>query len=158
MIVLAYTSTHQLRTEPDARRFWIIGILMSLRDNATRMEVRFGETDAMLYHRVDGRDWEIATVSEDLFPELKPALRSVSRLLSPERPDFTITAGLPDARMEPQEIGWLTFDLDQRLIDLVVRIDPREPFGYVQIDIEYPEEAELGGLAGAALAEYYDDE
>ena len=81
---------------------------------------------------------------------MKPALRRVARLVAPERPDFTITAGLPDARFEPQQVGWLTFQIDQRLIDLPVRIDPREPFGMVQIEIEHPDEAELSGVAGEA--------
>ena len=37
-----------------------------------------------------------------------------------------------------------------------MRIDPREPYGFIQVDIEYPDEMELAGLAGAALAEYYE--
>jgi len=154
--VLAFTSADDLRAEPDARRFWVLAVLLALREKATRLEVRFGDGDAILYHRVDGRDWELAAVSEELFPEIKPALRGVCRLVAPERPDFTVTAGLPDARVEPQEIGWLTFELDQRLVDLAVRIDPREPYGHVQIDIEYPDEAGLGGLAGQALDDYYE--
>jgi len=154
--LLSYTTAEDLRAEPDARRFWLLGILMSLRDRADRMEVRFGDGDATLYHRVKGRDWELTPVAEDLFATLKPTVRGVSRLVAPQRPDFTITAGLPDARTELQEIGWLTFELEQHLIDLAVRIDPREPYGFIQVDIEYPDEMELAGLAGAALAEYYE--
>ena len=156
--MLVYSTSDQLRTEPDITRFWVLGILMSLRDRASRMEVRFGDGDATLYHRVGDRDWELTPVGEGLFGQLKPSLRAVARLVAPERPSFTVTAGLPDARVEPQEIGWLTFELEQHLIDLAVRIDPREPYGFVQIDFEYPEEMELAGLAGAALAEYYEAE
>ncbi len=154
--MLAYSSPDALRAEPDARRFWVLAVLLALREKATRLEVRFGDGDAMLYHRVEGKDWELADVSEELFPELKPALRQVARLVAPERPGFTVMAGLPDGRVEPQEVGWLTFDLEQHLIDLPVRIDPREPYGFIEIQIEYPEEAELSGLAGQALDAYYE--
>jgi hypothetical protein len=154
--LLVYTTAEQLRQEPDIHRFWVLGILMSLRDKASRMEVRFGEGEATLYHRVQDRDWELTPVGEELFEELKPSLRKMAKLVAPERPDFTITAGPKDARMESQQVGWLTFDLDQNLIDLLVRIDPREPFGFIQIDFEYPEEMPLSGLAGQALAEYYE--
>lgn len=153
--MLTFTTADALRAEPDPHRFWILAILLALREEATRLELRFGDGTAMLYHRVAGRDWEISVVEEDLFPDLKPTLRTVARLVSPERPGFTVTAGLPVAREERQEIGWLTFSLDQRLIDLPVRLDPREPYGFVEIAIEYPEEAELGGLAGEALSDYY---
>ena len=153
--MLSFTTADELRAEPDPRRFWILAVLLALREGATRLEVRFGDGTAMLYHRVAGRDWEISVVDEELFPKLKPALRAAARLVSPERPGFTVTAGLPGVREERQEIGWLTFSLDQRLIDLSVRLDPREPYGSVEVAVEYPEEAELGGLAGDALAEYY---
>lgn len=153
--MLTFTTADELRGEPDARRFWVLAVLLALREGATRLEVRFGDGGAMLYHRVDGRDWEIAAVDEELFAELKPSLRIACRLVSPERPGFVVTAGLASAREEPQEVGWLTFSLDQRLIDLPVRLDPREPYGSVEIAIEYPAEAELGGLAGEALADYY---
>ncbi len=154
--MLTYTTAEDLKREPDARRFWLLGILTCLRDRADRLEVRFGDGDATLYHRVKGRDWELTPVSEELFEELKPTVRAVSKLVAPQRPDFTVTAGLPTGRIEPQEIGWLTFELEQHLIDLAVRIDPREPYGFIQVDFEYPEEMELSGLAGAALAEYYE--
>jgi len=154
--LLIYTTPEDLRAEPDQRRFWLLGILTCLRDRADRLEVRFGDGDATLYHRVQGRDWELTPVSEELFETLKPTVRGFAKLVTPQRPDFTITAGLPNVRTEPQEIGWLTFELEQHLIDLPVRIDPREPFGFIQVDFEYPEEMELAGLAGAALAEYYE--
>jgi len=156
--MLSYLSVEQLRSEPDVRRFWVLGILMCLRDRAARMEVRFGEGDAVLYHRVQGRDWELTSVDAELFEQLKPSLRSVARLVAPQRPEFTVMAGLPSGRIELQEIGWLTFELEQHLIDLAVRVDPREPYGFIQIDFEYPEEMELAGLAGLALAEYYGGE
>ena len=154
--MLIHTTAEALRREPDARRFWILAVLLGLREKAGRVEVRFGDGDAVLYHRVEGRDWELAAVDDDLFPLLKPELRKVARLVAPERPEFTVTAGPPDATMESQQIGWLTFDLGQRLIDLAVRIDPREPYGSIQLDIEYPDLGELSGLAGEALDAYYE--
>ena len=146
--MLTYTNADELRAEPDPRRFWILAVLLALREGATRLEVRFGDGVALLYHRVAGRDWEISAVDDELFPDLKPALRSIAKLIRPERPGFIMTAGLNSAREEPQEIGWLTFSLDQRLIDLPVRLDPREPDGFVEIGVEYPEEAELGRTGG----------
>lgn len=154
--MLSFDSAEQLRDEPDAVRFWHLAVLTALRDKAEQIEVRFGDDGtALLYHRVAGRDWELAPVSEDLFPELKPVLRGAARLVAPERPEGQITFGVADARLEPQEIGWLTYQLQGHILDLAVRIDPREPWGSVRLDIEYPEEQELSGLAAEALASYY---
>jgi hypothetical protein len=154
--LLRYSSPLELKQEPDARRFWILAIMMCLRDKSTRLEVRVGEGDATVYQRTQGRDWELSAVDEELFPELKPTLREVSRLVTPERPEFTVVAGLPEGRVEKQEVGWLTFEVDQHLLDIVVRIDPREPYGFLQLDFEYPDEMELSGVAGMALADYYE--
>jgi hypothetical protein len=154
--MLVLESTDQLHDEPDAVRFWHLAVLTALRDKAERIEVRFGEDGtALLYHRVAGRDWELASVPEELFSELKPALRAAARLVAPERPEGQVTFGVPGARLEPQEVGWLTYQLGGHLIDLVVRLDPREPWGGVRVEIEYPEEQELAGLAADALASYY---
>jgi hypothetical protein len=79
-------------------------------------------------------------------------------LISPERPEGQITFGIPDARLEPQEIGWLTYQLRGHLFDLTVRIDPREPYGSITLGIEYPEEQEASGLAAEILADYYSNE
>jgi hypothetical protein len=152
--VLVFDSTDQLRSEPAARQFWHIAVLMALRDGAERIEVRFAEDGAIVYNRVDGRDWELTPVADDVFPNLKPELRQAARLVAPERPEVTVSAGLPDARYEPAEIGWLTYQLRGRLIDLAVRIDPREPWGAITLDLEHPDE--LSGLAADALAEYYE--
>lgn len=153
--MITFTTVADLRDEPDARRFWHLAVLMALRDKAERVEVRFGEDgDAVLYNRVDGRDWELAPVDPDLFPQLKPTLREIARLVAPERPDGQITFGVPHARLEPMEVGWLTYQLGNGLFDMVVRIDPREPFGGITIELEYPEE--MAGLAAKALAAYYD--
>jgi len=156
--LLTFDSAVQLRAEPDPRRFWHLAVLMALRDKAERVEVRFTEDGGVLYNRIDGRDWELASVPDDVFPFLKPELRAVARLVAPERPDVTVSAGLPDARHEPFEIGWLTYQLDRRLIDLAVQINPQEPWGGITIEFEHPEE--LAGLAADALAAYYeiDDE
>lgn len=154
--MLTFDSPEQLRLESDPIRFWHLAILMALRDKAERIEVRFGEdASALLYHRVGGRDWELASVDEELFHELKPTLRAVSRLVAPERPEGQITFGMPDARLEPQENGWLTYQLGGHLFDLLVRIDPREPFGGITLTIEHSEEQEAAGLAAEALSEYY---
>jgi hypothetical protein len=153
--MLAFTTAAELRAEPDPRRFWHLAILMALRDKAERVEVRFGEDDeAVLYNRVAGRDWELAPVDPELFPDLKPTLREIARLVAPERPDGQITFGVPNARLEPMEVGWLTYQLGNGLFDMVVRIDPREPYGGITVELEYPEE--MAGLAAEALAAYYE--
>ena len=61
-------------------------------------------------------------------------------------------AGVPGARYEPLEAGWLTYQIGGQWIDLLVRIDPREPFGFIQFDIDGA--AEFSEAAGEALAEY----
>lgn len=156
--MLTFDTAEQLRSEPDAIRFWHLAVLMGLRDKAERVEVRFGEdASALLYHRVAGRDWELAAVEEDLFYELKPTLRAVSRLVAPERPEGQITFGIAEARLESQENGWLTYQLGGHLFDLLVRIDPREPFGGITLTIEHSEEQEAAGLAAEALSDYYAD-
>lgn len=155
--MLSYTDANSLKAEPDARRFWHLAILMSLRDKAESIEVRFGETgDALLYHRVGGKDWELATVDEELFDQLKPTLRQVAKLVTPQRPDGIITFGIGDARLELQECGWLTYQIEGHLCDLAVRLDPREPFGFIRLDIEHAEMQELSGHAAEALADYYE--
>lgn len=157
--LLTFDTPDRLRSEPDALRFWHLAVLMALRDKAERIEVRFGEEEtALLYHRVAGRDWELAAVDEELFPHLKPTLRQVARLVAPERPEGQITFGVPDARLEPQEIGWLTYQLGGHLFDIAVRIDPREPYGEITLTIEHAEEQEAAGLAAEALADYYAEE
>ena len=153
--MLVFESPEQLRAEPDPRRFWHLAVLMALRDKAERVEVRFTEDGGVLYNRIDGRDWEVAPVTDEVFPFLKPELRAVARLVAPERPDVSVSAGLPDARHEPFEIGWLTYQIDGRLIDLAVRINPQEPWGGITIEFEHPDE--LAGLAADALAAYYED-
>ena len=156
--MLTFDTADALRAEPDARRFWHLAILTALRDKAERVEVRFAEDQtALLYHRIGGRDWEIAPVDDDLFPHLKPAIRSVARLVAPERPDGQITFGVANARLEPQEIGWLTYQVGGHAFDLAVRVDPREPYGSVTLEIEFAEEQEAAGLAADALADYYAD-
>ncbi len=159
--MLTYESAQQVAAEPQALRFWHLAILIALRDKAERLELRFDDSGGgLLYHRVQGRDWEVAPAAVEFFAELKPAIRSVARLVAPERPDGIITYGIPDARLEVQEIGWLSYQLLGHVIDLAVRIDPREPYGYVCLEIEHAEEQEVAGLAASALADYYaaDDE
>jgi hypothetical protein len=156
--VLVLETSEQLQLEPPARQFWHLAVLMALRDRAEQVEVRFTESAGVLYHRVEGRDWEVAVVPESVLPELKPVLRAAARLVDPERPEVTVTAGLPEARFEPRQVGWLTYQIRDRLIDLVVRIDPREPWGGITLVIEYPDEQGIAGLAADALAAYYERE
>jgi hypothetical protein len=150
--MLIHESADQLLVEPPARRYLHIVILNALRDLATRVEIRFAEYGALLYYRVDDRDWELAPPPDELFPLLKPTLREVARLVRPERPEVSVLVGVPGARYEPLEAGWLTYQLDGRSLDLLVRIDPREPFGYIQFDIVSA--AEFAEAAGEALTEY----
>jgi hypothetical protein len=149
--VLAYESADQLLAEPDARRFLHVIILNALRDKATQLEIRFGEFGGLLYYRIDGRDWELTPPPDEIYPLLKDAVREVSRLVQPERPEFTVMYGVPGARYEPLEAGWLTYQLGGQWLDLAVRIDPREPYGFIRFDIDTDDFAEA---AGEALAEY----
>jgi hypothetical protein len=150
--VLVFESVDQLLAEPDARRYLHVIILNALRDGATRLEIRFTEDGGLLYYRIDGRDWELAPPPEEIYPLLKPTVRQVARLVQPERPEVTVVASLPEARFEPLEAGWLTYQLGSIWADLAVRIDPREPFGFIRFDIDHA--AEFSSAAGDALAQY----
>jgi len=150
--VLAYESADQLLAESDARRYLHVVILNAIRDKASRLEIRFAEDGGLLYYRVEDRDWELSPPPDELYPLLKDAVREVSRLVSPERPDVQVFAGVPGARYEPLECGWLTYHLGGQWLDLCVRIDPREPFGGIRFDIEGA--ADFAEAAGEALAEY----
>ena len=154
--MLVYESTEQLVAEPPARRYLHTMLLTALRDNATRVEVRFGDDAGMLYYRVDGRDWELAPPPDDVYPLLKHEVRAVARLVQPERPDVTVMAAVPGARYEAMEIGWLTYQLGAYWMDVAVRIDPREPYGSIQFDMDTPEEfADTAGEVLAGIAESY---
>jgi hypothetical protein len=152
--VLVFDSPDQLRAESEPVRFLHLMLLSCLRDRAERIEFRSVEDGWMLYQRIDGRDWEMFPPPESVQPALKQTIRAASRLVAPERPEVTVSAGLPDALYEPAEIGWLTYQLRGRLLDLAVRIDPREPWGSITLDLEHPDE--LSGSAADALAEYYE--
>lgn len=150
--MLVHESADQLLAESDARRYLHVVILNALRDKATQLEVRFGDDGGLLYYRIDGRDWELTPPPDDLYPLLKDAVREASRLVPPERPELTVIAGVPGGRYEPLEAGWLTYQLGGRWLDLAVRIDPREPFGFIRFDIDGADE--FADDAGDALAEY----
>ena len=150
--MLVYESADQLLAESDARRYLHVVILNALRDRATRLEIRFAEDGGLLYYRVEDRDWELAPPPDELYPLLKETVREASRLVSPERPDVQVLAGVPGARYEALECGWLTYHLGGQWLDLCVRIDPREPFGGIRFDIEGG--ADFAEAAGEALAEY----
>lgn len=150
--MLVFESADQLLAEPEAGRFLHVVILNALRDKATQLEVRFGEDGGLLYYRVEGRDWELSAPPDEVYPVLKDTVRTASRLVSPERPELTVIAGVPGARYEPLEAGWLTYQLGGRWLDLAVRIDPREPHGFIRFDIDGAEE--FADDAGEALAEY----
>jgi hypothetical protein len=157
--LLVYESTEQLLAETDARRYLHVILLTALRDKATQLEVRFGEDSGMLYYRVEGRDWELPPPDDDVYPLLKQEVRAAARLVQPERPDVTVMAAPPGARYEALEVGWLTYQLGGYWLDVAVRIDPREPFGFIRFDIDSPEEfADAAGDALAGLAEGYANE
>ena len=150
--MLVYESIAQLLSEPPPRRYLHTVILTALRDKAERVEVRFMEGEGTLYYRVDGRDWELTSPPEDIYPVLKETVRNAARLVQPERPELTVMFGVPDARFEPLETGWLTYQIGGYCVDVVVRIDPREPFGYIRFDIDQAED--FADAAGEALSDY----
>jgi hypothetical protein len=150
--VLVYESTAQLMAEPEPRRYLHTVLLTALRDKAERVEVRFGEEGGMLYYRVEGRDWELMPPPDDIYPLLKDTVRQAARLVRPERPDLTVMFGAEGARFEPMEVGWLTYSIGGYWADMVVRIDPREPYGSIRIDIDDPQD--FADLAGDALSDY----
>lgn len=150
--MLIYESTEQLLAESEPRRYLHSVILTALRDKAAQVEVRFGEGEGMLYYRVDGRDWELMPPPEEIYPVLKDTVREAARLVRPERPDTTVMFGVPDARFEPMEAGWMTYQLGSYWVDIAVRIDPREPYGFIRFDIDEAEE--FADAAGEALAAY----
>lgn len=150
--MLIHESAEQLLDDSESRRYLHIIILNALRDLATRLEIRFAEYGALLYYRVDGRDWELAPPEDDIAAQLKTVVRAVSRLVQPERPEVAVLVGVPGARYEPLEAGWLTYQLDGRSLDLLVQIDPREPFGFIRFDI--PGSGEFAEAAGEALTAY----
>ncbi len=150
--MLVFESADQLLAEPEPRRFLHVVILNALRDKATQLEVRFGDDGGLLYYRLAGRDWELAPPPDEVYPLLKDTVRAASRLVQPDRPELTVIAGVPGARYEPLEAGWLTYQLGGRWLDLAVRIDPREPYGFIRLDIDGADE--FAEAAGEALAEY----
>jgi hypothetical protein len=150
--VLTYESAEQLLAEPEPRRFLHVVILNALRDRATRLEVRFAGDGGLLYYRIEGRDWELTPPPDEVYPHLKDTVRAAARLVRPERPEVTVLAGVPGARYEPLEAGWLTYQLGGQWLDLLVRIDPREPYGFIRFDIDGADE--FAEAAGEALAEY----
>lgn len=151
--MLIYESADHLLAEPEPQRYLHSILLTAIRDKAERLDIRFGEGSGSLYYRVEGRDWELLPPPDEVYPHLKATLRAAARLVSPERPAVTLTAGVEGARFEPLEVGWLTYQLGAYWMDIVVRIDPREPFGFIQFDIEKPEE--FADVAGEALDEYH---
>jgi hypothetical protein len=150
--VLRYESADHLLAEPEPLRFLHVVLLNALRDRATQLEVRFGEDGGLLYYRLEGRDWELTPPPDEVYPLLKDTVRAASRLVQPERPELTVLAGVPGGRYEPLEAGWLTYQLGGQWLDLAVRIDPREPFGFIRFDIDGADE--FAEAAGEALAEY----
>ncbi|HXD87094.1 MAG TPA: hypothetical protein VN641_11405 [Urbifossiella sp.] len=150
--MLIYESTEQFLAETEPRRYLHTVILTALRDKAERVEVRFMEGEGTLYYRVDGRDWELMPPPEEVYPLLKETVREAARLVRPERPDLTVMFGTPEGHFEPLEIGWLTYQLGGYWVDIAVRIDPREPYGFIRLDID--DSAEFADAAGEALAAY----
>jgi hypothetical protein len=111
-----------IRSADDVERFWQLAILIGLRDKAERLEVRFTESGAILYHRVDGRDWELTPVDEELSPQLTLALQSVARLIAPERPALEVFAPPEGSRYEQPQVGWLSCQLRTNWLDSSSRL------------------------------------
>lgn len=150
--MLVYETTDQLLAESEPRRYLHTVVLTALRDQAEHAELRFGDGDAMLYYRVEGRDWELFPTPETVYPVLKETVRAAARLVHPERPEVTLLAAPPGALFEPLEVGWLTYRLGPDWLDIVVRIDPREPYGFIRFEFDGGEE--FADAAGEALAGY----
>ncbi len=151
--MLVYESTDGLLAEPEPRRYLHTVLLTAVRDKAERLEIRFGDGDGTLYYRVEGRDWELIPPPDEVYPHLKAAVREAARLVSPERPSLTVVAGPAGAAFEPLEAGWLTYQIGAYWLDVLVRIDPREPYGSIQFDFDRNEE--FAELAADALNEYH---
>jgi hypothetical protein len=77
--MLTCESTEQLLAEPVPRRWLHTVLLTALRDKAERVEIRYMEDEAVLYYRVDGRDWELMPPPEEVYPVLKDTVRRGSR-------------------------------------------------------------------------------
>ncbi len=152
--MLTFESAEQLLAEPAPRRFLHVLLLNAIRDKATRLEIRFVEDGSVIYYRIEDRDWELAPPPDEVYPFLKEEVREASRLVRPERPETTVMFGVPDARYEPLECGWLTYKLGGLWLDLPVRIDPREPYGSIRFDIDGSEAREFAESADEALAAY----
>jgi hypothetical protein len=150
--MLRYVSAEQLLAEAPAHRYLHVLILTALQDGASRLELRYTLEGVVPYYRVEERDWELAPPPPLVAEQLKEAVRQVSRLVTPERPDTTVLFGPPEGRYEPLQAGWLTYELQGRWLDLRVYIDPREPFGVIRFDIEGA--AEFSAAAQAALRDY----
>jgi hypothetical protein len=150
--MLRYVSTEQLLAESPAHRYLHVLILTALQDGASRLELRYTLDGVIPYYRLDDRDWELVPPPSLVADQLKEAVRQVSRLVTPERPDTTILFGPPEGRYEPLQAGWLTYELQGRWLDLRLYIDPREPFGVIRFDIEGA--TEFSSAAQAALKEY----
>jgi hypothetical protein len=152
--MLTYSTPDALRAEPPARRFLHVLLLTALRDKAERLEVRFTDAGSLLYYRVAGRDWELVPPPDEVDDLLAGEVRAAARLVAPERPDVVVTGGVGDARYEPTEAGWLTYQLGGFWVDLLVKIDPRRPWGGITFEVgEADEFAAAAGEALAALAE-----
>jgi hypothetical protein len=152
--VLNIETLDVIRSVADAERFWQLAILIGLRDKAERLEVRFTESGAILYHRVDGRDWELTPVDEELSPNLLPALQTVARLIAPERPSLEVFAPPEGSRFEQPQVGWLSCQIRSHWIDFKLEIDPQMPWGGITIDL--PSNDDLANIAADMLADYYD--
>jgi hypothetical protein len=78
-------------------------------------------------------------------------------LVRPERPETTFTGlTIGGARVESPEVGWLTYRFGSDWIDLLVQIDPREPGGFIRLDLGDP--APFAGPAGMILSQFFEHE
>ena len=152
--MLTYESLEQLRAEPPALQFLHLTLLTACRDGASRVEVRYDDAWALVYQRVDGRDWEMLPPPDDAFPDLKAAVRAVSKLTKPERPPLLFTGIANAMSVETPELGWLTYRMGDYWLDLRVWIEPLVPGGWIRFDID--DVGTCASEAASALNAWYE--
>ncbi|MGL4423983.1 MAG: hypothetical protein ACRCZF_25235, partial [Gemmataceae bacterium] len=81
-------------------------------------------------------------------------IRRVARLVKPERPELTFSGIPAGSQIVSPEIGWLTFHIGEKWLDLRVWLEPMVPGGWLRLDFDAGQE--LAEAAATALNEYYE--
>ncbi|MGL4424261.1 MAG: hypothetical protein ACRCZF_26635, partial [Gemmataceae bacterium] len=116
--MLVYQDAEQFTTLSEPEQEFQRALLTALREGASQLEFRFGDGWMLTYQRVEGRDWEVLTPSDELQEELRPLIRRVARLVKPERPELTFSGIPAGSQIVSPEIGWLTFHIGEKWLDL----------------------------------------